>query len=66
MMMGLRRIVNPRTVDDVSVLEMKRFVLEMKISGDDEPAAQFISAAETIRRRKKAGLKRARLKVLAT
>jgi hypothetical protein len=35
MMMAPRRIVNPRTVDDFSVSEMKR-------SGDDEPAAEII------------------------
>jgi hypothetical protein len=35
MMMGRRRVVNPSTVDD-------GFVLEMKISGGDEPGAEII------------------------
>jgi hypothetical protein len=35
MMMARQRVVNPRTVDDVFVLEMKR-------SGDDEPGAEII------------------------
>jgi hypothetical protein len=35
MMMGRRRVVNPRTVDD-------GFVLEMKRSGDDKPGAEII------------------------
>jgi hypothetical protein len=35
MMVGRQRVVNPRTVDDT-------FVLEMKISGADEPGAEII------------------------
>jgi hypothetical protein len=35
MMMGRQRVVNPRTVDDT-------FVLEMKISEADEPGAEII------------------------
>jgi hypothetical protein len=35
MMMGPRCVVNPRTVDDF-------FVSEMKGSGDEEPAAEII------------------------